>query len=198
MEDLILTSFSDGVSRRFGIDSARPDDNIAEFYRFLHNCYKCLFELDPREFVYPSSCNASWDIEAIKDANERLIDDLTTDCESVYVIYSYAENDSIKRKKYVGTTKDLKERIQQHFIRKSEDTASHLERIRNAVRRGERVYVAWITITPTNLCYCVEQAIITIEKTMNQQALPWNAIPNTRRRRSRNPADSNHQIKEVG
>lgn len=202
MEDLTVKSFNDEQTLyRLSVDAACAGDSIAVFYSFLHSCYNRLFELTPREFVYPSTCASDWDAKAIRGKNKQLINDsgLGTGHGVVYVIYSRAGDDGDCEAKYVGSSKKLRQRIQEHLIAKSKKTTSCLGHVKGAVRcRGEKIYVAWITINPVRLYYCAEQAIIGIGKTAYQQALPWNGEPGTRPGQSQNPANSRCQMKETG
>lgn len=192
MEDLTVKSFNDEQTLyRLSVDAACVDDSIPVFYSFFHSCYNRLCELPSREFVYPSTCISNWDVGAIERENRDLINDLGTGRGVVYVIYSCAGDGSDLGAKYVGSSKKLRQRLREHLISKSEGTASCLNLVKSAVcRDGEKIYIAWITISPVHLYYCVEQAIIAIEKTVNHRALPWNGEPGTRSGRSQNSANS--------
>lgn len=188
MEDLTVKSFNDEQTRcRLSVDAVCADDSVAVFYSFFHSCHDRLFKLR-REFVYPSTCISNWDVGAIERKNRGLIDGLGTGHGVVYVIYSSAGDGSGLEAKYVGSCKELRQRIRNHLI--SATAESRLDCVKSAVRRGEKIYIAWITITPVRLYHCVEQAIIAIEKTVNHRALPWNGEPGTRPGRSQNSANS--------
>ena len=187
-----MKSFNDERTLcRLSVNATCADDSIAVFYSFFHICYKRLFGLESKEFVYPSTCISRWDVKAIERANRNLINDLGTGRGVVYIIYSSSGDDSALEAKYVGSSKELKQRFREHLITKSEKTASCLNHVKSAVcHDGDKIRIAWITITPVRLYYCVEQAIIGIDKTAYQQALPWNGEPGTRPGQSQSPANS--------
>lgn len=185
MEDLTVKSFNDDQAlSRLNVDVTRADGSVAVFYSFFHICYKHLFGPDPREVVYPSTC-----VEAVWDANKGLVSDSAPGRGVVYAIYSCAGDGSGKKKKYVGSCKNWRDRFRAHFIKK-QSANSCFDKIKTAVGCGEKIYVAWITVDPIHFYQCVEQSIIAIEKAVDRQALPWNGEPGTRPGRSQNSADS--------
>ena len=162
-------------------------ERLERYYCRALRCHE--FLMDPCIFEYPEG---NWDTDRIQDINIELLNLLPTEGNGVvYMIHlRNSEENGIWRKQYVGRSEDPRERIKQHLIRCHKDTASCLALVKEAVSRGEDVGISWIEVKPSFFRVGIEQMIIGIEKTKDENALPWNELPGKRKRGSASESPS--------
>lgn len=154
-----------------------PGKSMSSYYDLIHQCRKYLWKKEPRIFEYPEN----WNSQKIRHMNRDLLELLPS--KNIGVVYTISLRNSEKgswRKKYVGSSKNLRERIEQHLISCSKNTVSCLKKVKKAVYDTQEIGISWVRIKPSFLRVGVEQIIIGLEKTKYRHALPWNKTPGKR------------------
>ena len=148
-------------------------------YSLAHCCHKFLWNVEPQIVIRPSDCVSSWNEEAIS-ANISSLPSKASKPNSVYLLNSRSNSEEAWIRRYVGSSKDLRQRMGQHLVKLGR-ARSCFERVKELVcQRQEEIAISWIQIWPAVLYEGIEGMIIGLEKSWTTGALEWNKEPGTR------------------
>ena len=140
---------------------------------FVKKCSHALFTRVQYQFFFPNGCSEeSWPADVIKSQNAFFLKNLIRRANVYAIFIRPSESEDPWCPVYVGQRESLwlRERITQHFIKKSEKTSSMLEKIKNAVTANKEIGLSFIKIEPESLRLYVEKTIIK----NNKEKLIWN------------------------
>lgn len=151
------------------------EETFKKLEEFAYDCKKALL-IDRENFCqvrYPEGCSLQcWPAVQIRKLNPKFFRSLNGKG-NVYAILTQESQSDEWNPKYVGERKSdkLRQRMNQHLVNKSDGTGSKLDRVKEAVSRGQKIAVTFIMVCPERLRHFVEETIIAAE---NEQ-LTWNA-----------------------
>lgn len=156
------------------------------YYCLAHCCHKYLWNLEPEIVICPRNCYSNWNESIISTKIDELLNASNLrQLGSVYTINSRTDGEDAWVKKYVGSAKNLKNRIKKHLVKKSGRTRSCLDQVKKSVcHHRETIAISWIHIYPAFLYKGIEEMIIGLEKTSDQGALEWNKEPGDRKKKT--------------
>lgn len=156
------------------IEKRTPPD----LQEFIENCESHLLTGEPTQFQYPSEllgksiADAIWEekVSEIKELNKSLLSGLRNKA-NVYAIFTKAGSGGWVVR-YVGERKavDMRQRITNHLITKSDGTGAKLDFVREAVSKGESIGLRFLFVGRDTLRTCIEEEIIS----RNKSKLIWN------------------------
>ena len=139
---------------------------------FSEECEKSLLSGVIYQFKYPDGTSLSnWSAEEIKKNNKQFLDNLRNRG-NVYALWVRESEQEEWVAVYVGQrkSKNLRERLTQHLLKKNKKTGSMLASVKTAVGAGKQIGVSFIKVHPESLRLFVEETIIARRKA----DLPWN------------------------
>lgn len=133
----------------------RLDEFSQSVNGFLHN------EENHTVFQYPSNSHINWDVELISNKNEPLLSEISCNA-NIYAIFESTQENGTPTLKYIGkTTRKLaRQRLRNHLIDKHAKTGAKLDAVKQSVRNGNIIKVAYLPIEPESLRNYVEEELI--------------------------------------
>ncbi|EPE6797862.1 hypothetical protein ACSKZ4_004574 [Vibrio alginolyticus] len=138
---------------------AQLNEFVLSINDFIHN------EENHSVVQYPRNSVSSWNVKSIEEENEALLNSVSGSA-NIYAIFELADNNDKPTLKYIGkTTRRLaRQRLRNHLITKHAKTGAKLESVKDLVRRGHTIKIAYLPIEPESLRNYVEEELIFLNK----------------------------------
>ena len=138
---------------------AQLNEFVLSINDFIHN------EENQSVVQYPRNSVSRWNVKSIEEKNEALLNSVSGSA-NIYAIFELEGNNEKPTLKYIGkTTRKLaRQRLRNHLITKHAKTGAKLEPVKDLVRRGHTIKIAYLPIEPESLRNYVEEELIFLNK----------------------------------
>lgn len=137
-------------------------DQILSLEAYRDAVEKELLQIGRRQHVtYPEMVTISWCAYQLTKLNEHVLKKASRNANLYAIFVSRCEGESYELL-YIGKTTNrlARQRIRNHLIAKHDKTGSVLDKVKEVVKAGGAISIAWVKIEPESLRNYLEEELI--------------------------------------